>query len=284
VFALTGIIFAAVYITVRPTPPPVRQFVQLPDQAASGPPNNPAPSPSALAPVPPAPSVPADAWVSWALLTPDGATRTGGDPGVTSTESMIKVGIAADFLHGVEEAGRDPSPHELDLLTRMIRDSDDAAAQELYLARGGDALTRRLIEGCELHNTTITTGWWSKTTISAADAARLGTCVQLGYLVSRRWADWILDQMRHVVGEGRFGIVETHPTDQGTPVAVKNGWTLREDGRWHVNCLAVTGRWTLAVLTRYPDGRGLGYGAGICRQVAATLLPPQRTNNRNRYR
>ena len=41
-------------------------------------------------------------------------------------------------------------------------------------------------------------------------------------------------------------------TAQG-PVSIKNGWTpIDYDGNWHVNCLAVTDKWSLAVMLRYP--------------------------------
>lgn len=243
---------------------PVRALHRLPAATATPP----APPPPA-----PAPAVPADTWASWAYLNiPTGHTTTGGQPGTNSTESMIKAGIAVDYLHGLETAGRDPDGRELDLLTRMIRDSDDQAAQTLYLARGGDAATRRIIDGCALTHTTITPNWWSKTQLDAADAARLGACVQTGRLASRRWSDWVLDQMRQVRGEGRFGLVDVDPG-----AAIKNGWTLRvDDGLWHVNCLGVTDRWAVAVLLRYPGSRGLGYGSTTCTRIADEILPQSR--------
>lgn len=227
-------------------------------------------------PTPPVPVLPAEAWISWAYRDADGHTATGAQPGTSSAESMIKPGIAADFLHGLEAAHREPTDAELNLLTRMIRDSDDQAAETLYRAAGGDKTIKRIVAGCELHDTGWSSGWWSKTEMSAADATRFGACIRDARLVSPRWTGWILEQMRQVRGEGRFGIIEARPADDGIPVAIKNGWTWREDGKWHVNCLAVTDRWTLAVLTRYPSELGLAAGADICRTVAVAVLPPGR--------
>ncbi|MGW4499222.1 RNA polymerase sigma factor [Micromonospora sp. NPDC004336] len=44
--------------------------------------------------------------------------------------------------------------------------------------------------------------------------------------------------------------------------------------RAHRDCLAISDRWVLAVQTRYPDRRGLEYGASICADVAAQLVTP----------
>lgn len=232
------------------------------------------PAPSASASRPPLPDVSSPkVWASWALLKlDDGVLVTGGEPGQSTTESMIKVGIAADYLHGLEQPPRDPSEQEADDLGAMIRESDNDAAQRLYLRHGGDAVLQRLIATCNLHETVSKPGWWSETQMTAADAARLGGCIAQGKVASAGWAAWLLDRMREVTGVGRFGFVETHPVDRGRPLAIKNGWTLRPDG-WHVSCLAIADWWTLAALVRYPAELGLVYGATVCADVAAALAP-----------
>lgn len=218
-------------------------------------------------------------WASWAVMYLDTDTDnlfTGGEPGTSTTESMIKVGIAADYLAGLQQHNppRDPTADEADQLIRMIRDSDNDAAEKLYRKRGGDQLVQRLIVKCGLHDTRSKPGWWSETQMTAADAARLGACIARGDIVSAGWVAWILEQMRQVRGEGAFGFTETRPYDRGRPLAIKNGWTLRDDGLWHVSCLAIADWWTMAALVRYPAERGLDYGASICADVAAALAPP----------
>jgi hypothetical protein len=201
-------------------------------------------------------------WVSWALLDrTTGELRTGGDGGTNSAESMVKAWIAADYLRGL--GNRAPSAGEVGLLRRMIRDSDDNAAETLYQRRGGDAVIRRMIATCGLTDTRIHSEWWSLTEISARDAARVGACVADGG-PAVPWTGWLLDEMRQLRGEGRFGIIEVQP------VPVKNGWTAW-GGSWHVNCLGVADGWTLAVLTRYPIGMGLTHGAARCREVALAV-------------
>jgi hypothetical protein len=207
------------------------------------------------------------AWVSWALLNRNtGGVITGGDSGTNSTESMIKVWIAADYLRGL--GGREPTAEETDLLRRMIRDSDDAAAEKLYLRRGGDAVVSRLISTCGLTDSRPYPGWWSLTQVSARDAVRMGDCIADGKATNARWTAWLLGEMRQVRGEGRFGVVEVRPG-----VAVKNGWTKWWDGTWHVNCLAIADGWSLSVLMRYPARFGLDNGAEVCRSVTRQLAP-----------
>lgn len=233
---------------------------------------SPSPSPQPRAPLP---QLRPQVWAQWAVY--DRHThqvQPGGAAGRSSTESMIKVGIVADFLAGVEHAGRMPTARETDLMQRAIIDSDDQAAQRLYVARGGDQLVRRLIDTCALADTRITPGWWSKTHITAGDAATLGACIADGKVCSAPWAAWVEEQMRGVQGEGRFGIVEARPADRGRVLAIKNGWTAY-DGQWHVACLAVADWWSAAVLVRYPAAMGLEYGGSMCARVAAAVLPPE---------
>jgi hypothetical protein len=206
-------------------------------------------------------------WISWALLDRrTGNLTTGGDAGTNSTESMVKAWIAADYLRGL--GSKEPSAGDIDLLRRMIRDSDDKAAETLYLRRGNDAVITRMISTCGLTDTRTYHGWWSLTQISARDAVRVGDCIADGRATNGRWTAWLLGEMHQVRGEGRFGIVEVQPG-----AAIKNGWTKWWDGTWHVNCLGVTDGWTLSVLTRYPASYGLGHGAEICRSVTRQLAP-----------
>jgi hypothetical protein len=217
-----------------------------------------------------------DGFLSWALLD----RRTGAISGsanhagaTSSTESMIKVWIAADHLRQQAAGGRTPNQQRLAELTTMIRDSDDRAAEDIYRLDGGNAVVTRMISTCGLTGTTAVNGWWSRTQVTADDAARLGLCVADGRAAGRTWTSWILTQMRQVRGEGRFGVVDALPAGTAATTAIKNGWTLiNADGSWHVACLAVQDRWVLAVLTRYDGSRGLSYGAGVCADVTRQLM------------
>ena len=66
---------------------------------------------------------------------------------VNTTESMIKVWIAADYLRRQQA----PGAGALAELNRMIVDSDDNVAIKYYMINGGDASVRQLITLCQLH-------------------------------------------------------------------------------------------------------------------------------------
>jgi hypothetical protein len=203
---------------------------------------------------------------------------------------MIKVWIVSDYLRQLGDAT--PPPYRLEQASAAIRDSDDRAAESLFRAAGGAAVTRRLIDMCGLTDTRISTrpgreGWWSYTEMSPRDAVRMGDCIKRGTAAGPKWTDWVLDEMAKVRGTtapsdqpygGRWGIIDGLPAEilaQG-PVAIKNGWTPQSyDGKWHVNCLAVADDWVLAVMMRYPYERGLDYGASVCKSVAEQLVTPR---------
>lgn len=218
-----------------------------------------------------------DGTYGWAYADPATGEITGSDNRSsfhTTTESMIKPWIAADYL-----ARHRPTPYRLGQITRMIVDSDDEAAQSLYLADGADAVIGRLVKVCGLTDTRITSTWWSLTQMSPADAVLFGMCLRSGRAAGA-YTDWLLAQMRAVrggladqhatTGGGRWGIIDGLPGFVAPGVAIKNGWTEHGD-EWRVNCLAIDDQFVLAVMVRYPAHHGLAYGANVCAEVARQL-------------
>jgi hypothetical protein len=254
-----------------------------------------APPRPAPAPEPPVEvTVEIEGFLAWAAL--DRASgETVASPNATetsSTESMIKVWIVADYLRRLAEQGRPPSDASLRDAQLAIRDSHNGAAQRLYVAGGGNPVVTRLIETCGLVQTHIPvggSGWWSRTQMSAEDAVRMGACLADGTAAGPEWTDWVLAEMRSVRGGtapadqrpeqgfegGRWGIIDGLPEPAPErSVAIKNGWTrIGATSSWHVNCLAVTDHWVLAVMMRYPAEYSLDYGAQRCADVAGQLVP-----------
>lgn len=205
--------------------------------------------------------------LSWAIAGPGGITAASdnADTAHSTTESMVKPWIAADYLR----RNPDPSGRRLAELTDMIIDSSDTAAEDVYRAGGGTAVIERMIAICGLTRTRAVPGWWSRTETTAADAARLGACLADGRAAGGGWTPWLLDRMRDVRGEGRFGAVQALPA---AGLAIKNGWTLiGTDGNWHVSCLAIGPGWSLGVLVRYPAHHGLAYGSAVCADITRQL-------------
>lgn len=259
-----------------------------------------APAPELSEPVPsldtstqPDVDVTVDGFLAWAALDRTTGERVS-SPNATetsSTESMIKVWIVADHLRRSAESGVEPTDDELRDARLAIRHSHNGAAQRLYEAGGQDAVVERMIDACGLADTHIPeggSGWWSRTEMSALDAVRLGECVADGTAAGPDWTDWVLAEMREVIGTtadedqrpdedfegGRWGIIDGLPAatvDQG--VSIKNGWTrIGRDSSWHLNCLAITDDWVIAVMMRYPADYRLDYGAERCASVARQLV------------
>ena len=226
-------------------------------------------------------SVSTQGFLSWALLDRRSGEIVGSSnmAATTDTASMIKGWLAADYLRRAEENGQTPSASRLADLEKMIRDSDNDAADRTYNANGKTASIDRLISMCKLTDSKSVPGLWSNTTVSAQDTVRMGACIADGHAAGDKWTPWLLDMMRKVRGVGDFGIRKALPAAQQGQVAIKNGWLLRdEDNQWHTNCMAIGDTWVLSVMQRYPTtstyDADFQHTADVCQKVATQLLNP----------
>ena len=79
------------------------------------------------------------------------------------------------------------------------------------------------------------------------------------------------------VSLGDFGIRKALPKAEAASVAIKNGWlAYTDDGKWHVNCMAISDTWAMAVLQRYTPTNtyNFSYGQQTCTDVATQLINP----------
>lgn len=213
-------------------------------------------------------------WMSWSLVDIARNRQVGSansDSDRTNSESSIKAWIAADYLRVAQVEGRALTAGEQADISAMVRSSDNAAAQRLYKALGSDAILRHLRSVCDVTVSTSTPGYWSLTQITAVDATRIFACV-LRTAPTYPGGDQLLTDLRNVDPDDAFGIKAGLPPT--TPVAIKNGWMPHTSttGKWNVNCVAAWDDYVLAVLTRYPVGRPLSYGADVCRDVTAAVV------------
>jgi hypothetical protein len=219
-------------------------------------------------------SVDVPGFYSWALLD-RGAGDLIGSPNLNArsdTASMIKAWLAADHLRRASVAPRKVDPAIQRRLSVMIRDSDNAEASRFWVSGGGTSIITRMIKICGLTDSrAVAAGQWSTTEVSARDTVRLAVCIADGRAAGPTWTPWLLNEMRSVRGVGRFGIISAMSPEVAPKVAIKNGWVVRKDSRWHMACLAVTDEWALSVLTVYPANLGFEYGANVCKQVAVQL-------------
>jgi hypothetical protein len=219
----------------------------------------------------------AEGWWSWAMLD----TRTGELSGsanmaeTSTTASMIKAWIVADYLRRTGEANETPSSSRLQELSAIIRDSNNEYASELFQEVGRRMSVERLVKICGLTDSgPAVDGSWSRIEMSARDTARMGACIADGRAAGPWWTDWLLEEMRQVRGVGDFGLRKAFPADEQADIAIKNGWIERSQEReYHVNCLAIGDGWTMGVMLRYPFGvGGYEYGMRNCEEIAAQLI------------
>jgi Beta-lactamase enzyme family len=236
---------------------------------------SPSPTLPSLAVRPATVKIDASGWWSWALLD----TRTGTLSGPSSnsktstTASLIKAWIGADFLRRAQEASEIPSDQRMAQLSRMIRDSDNAAAESLFDAVGRTDSIERLIGICKLKDSSASSaGGWSRTMLSPADIARMGACIADSRAAGPKWTKWLINEMRQVRGTGDFGIRKAFPAEVQKTIAIKNGWIDRQaEQEYHVSCLAIGDGWVIGVMARYAINKGYTYGAQICQEVGEQL-------------
>jgi hypothetical protein len=282
VVAVTG---ATLTVTAaRPDGPSLSQWAAAetrPDPPAPAPaPAREPPRPGGIAPDRSPPPglrpMPAGDFIGWALLDRREGWITGSEnwTETSTTASMIKAWLAADYLRRTAEAGDQPSPARLDQLTQVIRDSDNEYAEAIFRELGAHESIERLFRTCGLTDSHAIPYRWSNTELSPRDTVRMGACIADGRAAGPEWTDWLLDEMRAVRGVGDFGIREALPAEQQPTIAIKNGWVVRDNqGAWHVNCLAIGDDWVMGVMTRYPANLGYEHGAEICRSLATDHLP-----------
>ncbi|MEU5911170.1 hypothetical protein [Micromonospora sp. NPDC047527] len=245
-------------------------------------PASPSPSPSpSLEPLPFAAkdlNLDIEGWYSWSVLD----RRTGKIIGsknmdeTSTTASMIKSWIVADYLRRTAEDGDSPSDAKLDDATKIIRDSDNTRAEQFYNSVGRDASIRRLISMCKLTDSSVAPDkGWSRTALSPRDTARLGNCIATGTAAGPKWTKWLLNEMKLVRGAGDFGIRKAFPAAEQKQIAIKNGWIDRtQEQEMHINCLAIGDTWTMGVMVKYPIDRGYDYGMKNCEKITEALLRP----------
>lgn len=259
-----------------PTPPEEPPAVpprQPPQPMATGPAASPVPPP--VPPGAPAPGDPTGDFVGWAVLDLASGTTTGSSnlAETSTTASMIKAWIVADYLRLTAEAGDQPDPERIGQLQQIIRDSHNGYTEVVFDEIGEHASIERLIQICALTDSQAVPNRWSNTRLSPRDTTRMGACIADGRAAGPEWTAWLLDEMQAVRGIGDFGIRHAFPPDQRAAIAIKNGWVIRSaEDAWHVNCLAIGDGWTMGVMTRYPAHLGYTHGAEICRSLAAQQL------------
>ncbi len=248
-----------------------------PEPLAVSPSPTPSPTPPAfdLASFDPAKlvTITAGGWHGWALTDRSTGKTIGSKTFMENSRtcSMIKVWLASDYLRVAAEAGKTPSTAKLSAISRMLRNSENAPASDIFDELGKVTFVR-LKDMCQLADFVPGTSWGG-CKMSPRDVCKLSSSAAAGITAGPKWTEWLLNEMRNVK-VGTWGIRAAFPAPQRAGLAIKNGWdvTTATQER-HMNCLAVTEKWALTVMTRYPVSlAGDLHGQQICQSVTEQLL------------
>jgi hypothetical protein len=197
------------------------------------------------------------------------------------TASVVKLQLLESLLLSRQRAGRGLSDDEVDTVTAMIEQSDNAAAETVFWTIGGRDAVVSLEKPLGLSPTKTAPGaddYWGLTTTSAQqEVVLLRNLVKSDSPLSGANRRFVLRLMRHVEDDQAWGV--SAAASAGTTPAVKNGWLgVSDDGdRWAVNSagvITVDGHTVLvAVFTQHGDdfASGVERVEQLARAVVAAL-------------
>ncbi|MGW7549566.1 serine hydrolase [Streptomyces sp. NPDC054770] len=182
-------------------------------------------------------TVPSGAKVSAAVLDLDSGDSAVYGDSAFDTASIVKVDILATLLLQAQDAGRHLTATEKAYATKMIENSDNTSASELWdvigKAAGLDAANKRFgLTGTEGGDGAL----WGLTQTTAADQLTLlqqvfGDDSKLS-AASRAYVQGL---MKTVESDQRWGV---SAAADGSGFALKNGWLARSTtGLWDVNSI-----------------------------------------------
>jgi Beta-lactamase enzyme family len=216
--------------------------------------------------------------VSIAVLnTVTGKSFTYGATGAMNTGSIVKLDILETLLLQHEDAHTALTSTEAAEATTMIENSDNNAAQALWVDVGSDpAVTIANKRLGPVDTVAGTDDYWGLTTTDGADqVALLKNLVGSGGPLDAASKAFALSLMDNVEADQRWGVGVI--ADPGTTFANKNGWLAVDDDneRWLVNSdgiVTVHGQQVLiSVLTQHDASEAAGIT--LVQQLAQAVAP-----------
>jgi hypothetical protein len=191
--------------------------------------------------------------------------------------SVMKVSIAIAILRQLHAQGQPVSSMIMADLTSMIEQSDNDAAQRLWVYEGASDALLVTERTAGLTQTAFQQGHgWGFSLTTAHDQARLEAMLAGGRMIDAQSTQLVLNLMHHVISSEQWGFADS--VDPAIAPAIKNGWYEDTDAPvWRIHCTAIFDSallahpFSIAVMTRYPATLGMGYGEDTCRGVAQRL-------------
>jgi hypothetical protein len=238
------------------------------------------------------PGTNAPAWSSFDTLSPDLASYLrglGGDTGAAIYDetrhryytynvgtsfimaSSSKVPIMITFLQMTERQQREPNANEMALLTAMIEQSDNDAAEALWLAEGGAPAVAAMVHALGISGLNPDViGEWGYSTVSPLAMVQLLTALHDGKVLTAQDRALALNLMSHIEPDQQRGVGVTAP--QGASYWMKDGWVTAPNGLWAVNSSGIVtlGSETYIISVYSQNKATLDEGWEIAEQVCGT--------------
>jgi hypothetical protein len=180
--------------------------------------------------------------------------------------SVVKLFIADDLLHRRDLGQISLSAADISDMTRMLRESYDAAANRFWSSFGSNGIVSAVIARYGLTETGLTsnTRYWGNTLITAHDMVLYYQRLLDGSGgLSAGSRDFIVDQLRQSTPRGADGDWQYFGLHDGLPgepvIAQKQGWMCCVNGAAYRHSTGVLGpdaRFVVAALTKEPSGLG----------------------------
>lgn len=185
--------------------------------------------------------------------------------------SSIKVPIMLALLTQLEAQGREPNDGEMALLTTMIEESNNDAAQQLYEEIGDAPGLSAFMQQVNVQGIEPSQGTWGWSTTTPMAMVRLLTLLQAGKLLTAPDRALALNLMRHIEDDQQTGVGTTAP--DGAEVEMKDGWVPGPDGLWVVNTSGIVtlGHETYIISVYTQDDNSLEQGWDITQHVSRAV-------------
>ena len=156
--------------------------------------------------------------VSFATVNTEGKLRGDDEHRLYPAASTVKAMLLAAELRRIKRAGGDIDPETDSLLTAMITESDNDAADAIY-ARVGDQGMFEVAKRAGMTDFTVA-GHWGNAQVSAADLALLFG--DLDRVLVRKFREYGKGLLGSVISSQRWGIAD----------AAGDAWAIRFKGGW----------------------------------------------------
>jgi hypothetical protein len=185
--------------------------------------------------------------------------------------SSAKVPIMLTLLTMTESQGREPNGDEINLLTAMIENSDNDAAQALFDEIGGTDPMNSFMHSVGIPGMSPDPDAWGWSTVSPLAMVRLLTLLHEGKVLNAQDRSLALNLMENVESDQQIGVGDTAP--QGATVALKDGWVPGPDGLWAMNSsgIVTVGSETYIIAVYTQGENSLDDGWAITRHVCGAV-------------